>query len=90
MIAVAVGGVGGLSGDATAQTLTNSHVRAEFDARGLRALVDLADRHRYGIERDGFSVTIGNETLTNTALAPPARQVEPQRITYRYTPPRSR
>lgn len=84
-IAAAVGSVGVLSGDAIGQTLTNDHVRAEFDARGLRAVIDLADRHRYGIERDGFSVTIGNETLINTALAPPARQVEPQRITYRYT-----
>ena len=67
-----------------AQTLANTHVRAEFDARGLRAVTDLADGHRHGMEADGFSVTIDNETLANTTLATPTRQLEPQRVTYRY------
>ena len=82
-IAFAVGVVG-VGRDATGQTLLNAHVRAEFDARGLRALTDSADHHRYGFEADGFSVTVGNETLGSGTLGTPTRDVEPQRVTYRY------
>jgi hypothetical protein len=70
---------------ATAQTLSNSYLRAEFDGQGLRALTDRADGRRYGLEADGFSVTIDNETLIGRTLATPTRQVEPQRVTYRYS-----
>jgi hypothetical protein len=69
---------------ATAQTLTNPHLRAEFDAAGLRALTDRTDGRRYGLEADGFSVTIDNETLIGRTLAVPTRQVEPHRVSYRY------
>jgi len=68
---------------ATAQTLANAHVRAEFDKRGLRALTDLADGHRYSLEADGFSVTVDDETLTGSD-PPLTIQVESQRVTYRY------
>src|SRR4029450_12124462 len=68
---------------ATAKPLANAHIRAEFDKRGLRALTDLADGHRYGLEADGFSVTVNDETLTDSD-APLTIQVEPQRVTYRY------
>jgi len=66
-----------------AQTLANAHIRAEFDTRGLRTLTDLSDGHRYGLEADGFSVTVNNETLTSSD-APPTIQVESQGVTYRY------
>jgi len=66
-----------------AQTLANAHVRAEFGKHGLRALTDLADGHRYGLEADGFSVTVNDETLTGTD-APLTIQVESRRVTYRY------
>ena len=69
---------------ATAQTLANAHVRAEFDKSGLRALTDLADGHRYGLEVDRFSVTVDDRTLTR-GDAPPTIQAEPQRVTYRYS-----
>ncbi|HEY5413494.1 MAG TPA: hypothetical protein VIK41_01630, partial [Gemmatimonadaceae bacterium] len=49
-----------------AQTLANAHVRAEFDKGGLRALTDLSGGHRYGLEADGFSVTVNDETLTDS------------------------
>jgi hypothetical protein len=68
---------------ATAQTLANAHVRAEFDKRGLRALTDLADGHRYSLEADGFSVTVDDETLTSSDT-PLTVQIESQRVTYRY------
>jgi hypothetical protein len=66
------------------QALANAYVRAEFNDRGLRAVIDLRDRHRYAFERDGFSIAIDAESYTSEALPRPARQVEPQRITYRY------
>ncbi|HTK51573.1 MAG TPA: hypothetical protein VL308_06765, partial [Gemmatimonadaceae bacterium] len=66
-----------------AQTLANTHVRAEFDKRGLRALTDLADGHRYGLEADGFSVTVNDQTVTSSD-APATIQVEARRVTYRY------
>jgi len=66
-----------------AQTLANAHIRAEFDKRGLRALTDLSGGHRYGLEADGFSVTVNDETLTDSD-APLTIQVESQRVTYRY------
>jgi len=68
---------------AAAQTLVNAHVRAEFDKRGLRALTDLSDGHRYGLVADGFSVTVNDQTLTGGG-APPTVQVEARRVTYRY------
>ena len=66
-----------------AQTLANAHIRAEFDKRGLRAITDLSAGRRYGLEADGFSVTVDDETLTGTD-APLTIQVESQRVTYRY------
>ena len=67
-----------------AQTLANAHIRAEFDKRGLRALTDLAGGgHRYGLEADGFSVTVDDQTLTSSD-APLTIQIEAQRVTYRY------
>src|SRR5512147_542578 len=77
----------GHSGVAHAQasrSLANRFVRAEFDARGLRAVTDLATQHRYGLEADGFRVVIDNETLASVSLDPPRRDAEPGRITYRY------
>ena len=74
-----------ISRGAPAQTLANSYLRAEFDAQGLRALIDRADGRRYGLEADGFSVTVDNETLIGRTLTPPTRQVEPQRVSYRYS-----
>ena len=74
-----------ISRGAPAQTLANSYLRAEFDAQGLRALIDRTDGRRYGLEADGFSVTIDNETLIGRTLTPPTRQVEPQRVSYRYS-----
>jgi len=69
----------------SAQTLANQYIRAEFDARGLEALTDVAERRRYGLEADGFSLTIDNETFIGGSLASPVRQVEPQRVSYRYS-----
>ena len=74
-----------LSRGATAQTLANSYLRAEFDGRGLRALTDRTDGRRYSLEADGFSVTVDDETLIGGALAPLTVQVESQRVTYRYS-----
>ena len=68
---------------ATAQTLANAHIRAEFDKRGLRALTDLTDGHRYSLEADGFGVTVDDETLTGSD-GPLTIQVDSQRVTYRY------
>ena len=75
--------LGAVAHDVTAQTLVNAHVRAEFGQRGLRALTDLSDGRRYGLEADGFSVTVNDETLTDTD-APLTIQIESQRVTYRY------
>src|SRR5678815_5054467 len=74
-----------VSRGAIAQTLANSHIRAEFDARGLRAITDRTDGHRYGLEADGFSVTVDDETLIGGTLAPLTVQIEAQRVTYRYS-----
>src|SRR5262249_33692006 len=68
---------------ATAQTLANAHIRAEFDKRGLRALTDLAGGHRYSLDADGFSVTVDDETLSGSD-GPLTIQVDSQRVTYRY------
>ena len=68
-----------------AQTLANAVIRAEFGPRGLLSLTDVAERRRYGLEADGFSITIDNETFIGGSLAPPVRQVERQRVSYRYT-----
>ena len=72
-----------LAHNAAAQTLANAHVRAEFDKRGLRTLTDLSDGRRYGLETDGFSITVNDETLTDSD-APLTIQVESRRVTYRY------
>ena len=74
-----------LSRGAIAQTLANSYLRAEFDARGLRAITDRADGRRYSLEADGFSVTVDDETLVGGALTPLTVQIEAQRVTYRYS-----
>ena len=67
------------------QAIANGHVRAVFDDRGLHSLTDLRDRREYAFERDGFSVTVDNETLTSESLARPVRSVGPRLVSYRYT-----
>ena len=83
-LAILGAGHPGVAHAQASRSLANRFVRAEFDARGLRAVTDLATRHRYGVEADGFRVVIDDETLASVALAPPRRDVEPGRITYRY------
>ncbi len=66
------------------QSLTNGILRADFGPRGLIALTD-SDGYRYRFQQDGFSITIGDQTIDSRALAPPSRTREPGRVSYRYT-----
>lgn len=70
--------------EAHGQALTNAHLRAEFDARGLRAVVAMDDRRAHRVEADAFTVAIGDQKFASASLSAPTRRVERDRITYQY------
>ena len=70
---------------ATAITLTNDRVSADFDGRGLTALRSL-DRDRTAhFSSDVFSLTVGSTAISSDALTAPVVQSTGDSVTYSYT-----
>jgi hypothetical protein len=73
-----------IASSASAQSLANRHVRADFGARGMTALTDAATRRSWRLESDAFAISINGRAFESTTLGIPERRVEANRITYRY------
>ncbi|MDQ6887998.1 MAG: hypothetical protein M3068_11985 [Gemmatimonadota bacterium] len=67
---------------ATPAVLSNAHLRAEFDERGLVALVDRAGGTTFRLEQDGFSLALDSTTFDSRMLSLPTRRFAPGRVVY--------
>jgi hypothetical protein len=67
-----------------AQTLSNTSLRAQFNANGLASLTDLATSRTYSLRRDDFSITLGEQTFDTRSLPAPRREVQPNSVTFHY------
>ncbi|MBZ5586372.1 MAG: hypothetical protein LAQ30_30130 [Acidobacteriia bacterium] len=70
---------------ASAATLSNGQITAEFDGAGLASLTDTATRATYHFPKHGFALTLGDERFDSAALSAPAQTTAPDRVTYAYS-----
>ena len=68
----------------TPPRLANAHVRAEFGARGLVALTDVAQHAVYRLTRDAFRLTIGGTSYVSAGLPAPTVTAARTTVTYRW------
>ncbi|MBL0171742.1 MAG: hypothetical protein IPP90_13655 [Gemmatimonadaceae bacterium] len=73
------------SGVADAQTLTNSHLRAEFGPRGLTALRDLTTSRTHRFRADEFAITLGSQVFLSAALPVPSKRTSGTTVIYHFS-----
>jgi hypothetical protein len=79
-----------LAAPASAATLQNARLRADFDGRGLVALAATQPAASVTIARDGFSVTIDGTTYDAATLPPATQQITGDAIAFTYASGRVR
>lgn len=70
---------------ARADSLQNGLVRADFDARGLTNLTDLATGKSLPFEHDGFSLSVGGDRFVSSAQTPVLERQNASRRIYLFT-----
>jgi hypothetical protein len=73
-----------LAATASAASLSNDRISADFNDRGLASLHDEATRSTYHFSRDDFEFTIDGRRYDSGTLPAPERSADETRITFTY------
>lgn len=67
-----------------AQSLRNTALHAQFDARGLTSITSRADGRTFRLRSDEMALTFGTERIESRTLEMPTRRVTRDSVIYRY------